>query len=409
MIPFPRRRTYGVTVYLVGALIALLQVGTIPISACALSAVSRTIALPGHTTVGTLPCPSPWQIVPSPRQTLSSILYGVTVVSPTEVWAVGALGESNLEHTLAEHWDGRRWRVVPTPDIGANSHLYGVAALAADDVWVVGDRQEQALVEHWDGARWRVVASPSPEGYPSALRGVVALSRRDIWAVGATATGTLVEHWDGARWRVVASPSPGGSGASNGLLAVAGVSARDVWAVGWTTGQYREPLAEHWDGRRWRAVSIPIPGPPTALSLLAAVTAVAPDNAWAVGSYGYPAGGGPVIEHWDGRRWWVVPGPSVPPDSVLSGIASASARDIWAVGGPVIEHWDGTVWRRVPGPDGGDVGALTVGPAGDVWAVGPQTPGGAAVIERYWGQTTKAGAIRSPETAWPQARRGMGG
>ncbi len=30
-------------------------------------------------------------------------------------------------------------------------------------------------------------------------------------------------------------------------------------------------------------------------------------------------------------------------------------------------------------------------------------------LERYRGETTKAGAIRSPETAWPQARRGMGG
>ncbi len=55
------------------------------------------------------------------------------MVSPTLVWAVGARGGPNLEHTLAERWDGRRWRVVLTPDAGANSHLYGVAAIAADD------------------------------------------------------------------------------------------------------------------------------------------------------------------------------------------------------------------------------------------------------------------------------------
>jgi len=373
----------GVVMCIAAALIPLLQAGAIPATARARSDPGGALTAPRRATSVTPSCLGSWRIVPSPHMAVRSILSGVAVASPHQVWAVGALGDPNLEHTLVERWDGARWRVLPTPETGADSHLFGVATITADDAWAVGDHQEQALVEHWDGLRWRVVASPSPEGYPSALRGVVALSRHDVWAVGDTASGTLVEHWDGTRWRVVASPSPGGPTASNALLAVASVSARDVWAVGWTTGEYREPLAEHWDGQRWRAVSAPVPGPPTALSLLAAVAVVAPDDAWAVGSYKYSAGGGTVIEHWDGVHWRVVPGPNLLPDSVLSGIAAVSARDIWAVGGAVIEHWDGTAWRVVPGPDGGDAGALAVGPAGDVWAVGPHTPGGTAIIEHY--------------------------
>ncbi len=387
--PRPRQRVPGIMLCIAVALIPLLQARTIPAAAHARSVPlsrgrGRGLAA-RRAPVRVRLCPSSWRIVPSPHAALSNDLTAVAAVSPTDVWAVGALGDPTTEHTLAEHWDGQRWRVIPTPDTGADSHLFGVATIAADDAWAVGDRQEQALVEHWDGTRWRVVASPSPVGYPSALRGVVALSRRDVWAVGDTASGTLVEHWDGTRWRVVASPSPGGPTASNALLAVAGVSARDVWAVGWTTGQYREPLAEHWDGRRWRAVSVPVPGPPTALSLLAAVAAVAPDDVWAVGSYRYPAGGGTVIVHWDGARWRVVPSPILPPDSVLAGIATASARDIWAVGGAVIAHWDGTAWRLVSGPDGGDAAALTVVAAGDLWAVGPHTPRGSALIEHEEG------------------------
>jgi hypothetical protein len=387
----------------IAALIPLLQARAVPATVRAWSTPSGIVTVPRRATAVTPPCLSPWRIVPSPRLAVRSILSGVAVVSPTQVWAVGALGDPTLEHTLAERWDGHRWRVVPTPATGANSHLFGVATSAADDAWAVGDRQEQPLVEHWDGTRWRVVTSPILEGYPSALRGVVALSRRDVWAVGGTASGTLAEHWDGTRWRVLPSPSPGGPAASNALLAVAGVSARDVWAVGWTTGQYREPLAEHWDGRRWRATPVPVPGPPTALSLLAAVSVVAPDDVWAVGSYTYPAGGGPVIAHWDGARWRLVPGSSLPPYSALSGIAAASARDIWAVGGAVIEHWDGTAWRRVPGPDGGDARSLAVVSAGDIWAVGPHTPGGAAIVEHYEGAPCSA-PVLGAETI-PTAQR----
>jgi len=65
--------------------------------------------------------------------------------------------------------------------------------------------------------------------------GVAAVSWSDVWAVGRTfAAGSstdeepLTEHFDGTRWRAVTSPKvPGGS-----LEAAAAVASDDVWAVG---------------------------------------------------------------------------------------------------------------------------------------------------------------------------------
>jgi hypothetical protein len=134
-------------------------------------------------------------------------------------------------------------------------------------------------------------------------------------------------------------------------LGVAAVAPDDVWAVG--VG----PMIEHWDGVRWRLVPNP-PGP----SVLTGVDAVAPNDVWAVGD-------SPSIEHWDGMRWRLVPSPSDVPhfapgaDVILNALAAVSARDVWAVGnydasgcceagsGPLIERWDGVRWRVVASPN----------------------------------------------------------
>jgi hypothetical protein len=79
------------------------------------------------------------------------------------------------------------------------------------------------------------------------------------------------------------------------------------------------------------------------------VAAVSAQLAWAVGSIGSR----PLIEHWDGTSWKVVPGPGSPRLQTLAGVAASSAKDAWAVGlgtGPgnsslgLIRHWNGTAW-----------------------------------------------------------------
>src|SRR5437879_10399298 len=84
-------------------------------------------------------------------------------------------------------------------------------------------------------AGWGVVSSPSVGAQDNFFNGIAVVSASDIWAVGlyyndSFVSQTLTERWDGTAWSIVPSPSPDGLG--NELQAVTAVAANDVWAVG---------------------------------------------------------------------------------------------------------------------------------------------------------------------------------
>src|SRR5207302_4939167 len=107
---------------------------------------------------------------------------------------------------------------------------------------------------------WAIVPSPNEGNYYNWLRAVAVIAPDDIWAVGTYQNGawdTLVLHWNGNNWTRIASPNPGTG--YNRLQGAAGSAADDVWAVGYfssTTGSY-QPLIEHWDGTQWSIVPAP--------------------------------------------------------------------------------------------------------------------------------------------------------
>ncbi|HKD93881.1 MAG TPA: hypothetical protein VKB43_04135, partial [Gaiellaceae bacterium] len=228
--------------------------------------------------------------------------------------------------------------------------------------WAVGsleiprypDFPDRTLVLHWDGKSWKRVPSPSPTDtggrHEDELRGVSAVSPRNVWAVGTYfhrgdghpvrrrhSYATLVLHWNGKVWTQVPSPNPSGIGRLNTLDSVAARSARDVWAMGayaGRTGGYRL-LAEHWQGNSWQTVRMPLP--PTPAQDVPELTSIAPLSAgdvWASGSYldGDFLVAQPLVAHWNGSAWTLVPTPKVGIDSWLPGIAAVSANDVWAVG-----------------------------------------------------------------------------
>ncbi len=281
------------------------------------------------------------------------------------------------------------WNLVASPNVGS-SGLYSVAVVAGDDVWAVGG----AWIQHWDGTAWTISPRPSVLASNGYLNGVVALAHNDAWAVGvytdsSNARRTLVLHWDGTVWSVSPSPSPNTPDGYVMLDSVAATASDDVWAVGTSQSgsNPQQPLMEHWDGARWSV--IPGPSLSTGGGHLYAITALARDNVWATG----PGFGPTLIEHWDGTLWSVIPSPSITPQrNVLHGVAASGPNDIWAVGayqhdpltqdsdGPLFEHWDGTAWRLVER-------SFTTVPMlpyavvalapDDVWAVGGYTTLGA--------------------------------
>ncbi|HKP51562.1 MAG TPA: S-layer homology domain-containing protein [Chloroflexia bacterium] len=162
-------------------------------------------------------------------------------------------------------------------------------------------------------------------------------------------------------WSVVSSPNP--SSTFNVLRSVTAIAPNDVWAV----GNYSAPngdgrsLIEHWDGTTW--VAVPGPDVGSGSSYLFGVDATAPNDVWAVGNL-FASGNQTFIIHWDGSQWTIVPSPS--PGTYtrqLSAVTALAPDDAWAVGyyqdiadnvrRTLTLHWDGTSWSVVPSPSVG--------------------------------------------------------
>src|SRR6266700_7983539 len=197
------------------------------------------------------------------------------------------------------------------------NHLLGAAAAAVSTLVLLTPGVAAAPA-------WTVVSSPSG----GQLNGVASVSANDVWAVGQTlAPGTLAEHWDGTAWSVVPTPNP--APGSDRLSAVAAVSTSDVWAVG-TVSFPSPPIILRWNGRRWASVAHP-----RQTGFLSGVSAVSANDVWAVGESQVPGVGlQTLIEHFNGRKWSVVPSPNIGPHENTRAAASAdpASTQSWAVG-----------------------------------------------------------------------------
>jgi hypothetical protein len=340
------------------------------------------------------------RLATSPAVT-GSVLYATTAIAATDVWAVGAQQTVDTQGTqLIEHFDGASWKVVPSPS--STGALYGVSGTSSHDVWAVGSTFPvgsfiaKPLIEHWDGTKWSVVRTPTAPA-TEQLNAVVAIAPNDVFAVGGGGAGTpeLIEHFDGKAWSIVKSPT---IQTGNALFGVSATSATDVWAVGEINagvGSNTAPEALHFDGTAWTRVAVPAPPMSPFGSGLASVTALAPNNVWAVGhgtNHIYPFNPTSLIEHFDGAKWTIVPSPNLSngiPGLLaepfpLSGVSAVSATDIWAVGFEydnntgadvtLTEHFNGKGWSVVSSPNGSSANnelfGVTALPGGSVVAVG---------------------------------------
>lgn len=220
---------------------------------------------------------------------------------------------------------------------------------------------------------------------------------------------------------------------SSTFYGITGASASDIWMVGTlggdTPSELAQTLVEHWNGSGLSVISSPNAGQNG--DRLVAVTEVAPNNVWAVGSVLQPVEGyilqpasdlygvHALIEHWDGHAWSIVPGPDGKGSAnELESIVAVSANDIWAagysgqlpfpgthnspgenIGSFLVEHWDGHAWSMVSLPASlpqvgfGNIN-LVATPDGDVWIAG-NTNHGSLLARRHngqWSSTYEDGA-----------------
>ena len=220
------------------------------------------------------------------------------------------------------------WEVAfdATP-YGAFMSVWGPSG---DDVYTVGGQPQlgedpgDGVVFHFDGESWTQLAVP--EG---PMLNWVHGAGESVWAVGES--GRALRFEDG----VFVEEFDTGVGVQ--LWGVWAAAEDDVWAVG---GNPRDrqgaPVMAHYDGQTWSVVPTPELDRDFVTALFK-VWGTRPDYAFAIGARG-------VILHWDGVSWEQVPSGT---ESDLISLWGRADDDIVAVGGRAtgeLGRWNGTEW-----------------------------------------------------------------
>jgi hypothetical protein len=113
-------------------------------------------------------------IPPKPRpgsgEHVETAISGISASSSADVIAAGwyvtidKADDTNFTPFVLR-WNGKRWTELPTPEPAADLQLYGTSVVSANEVWAVGNNTPGigaagTLVLRWDGARWTQVPSP---------------------------------------------------------------------------------------------------------------------------------------------------------------------------------------------------------------------------------------------------------
>ena len=294
-----------------------------------------------------------------------------------------------------------------------NAELNGVAAfknIVAAAGWcdpsIPGSTDHMPLTEFYSQAAKGMMYSkllpqlPAPGGgfAEGRLNGAVSDGQGGLWAVGYTALPvpsvfiyrSLIYHSNnGNQFSFVYSPNIDSDVyQDNRLLAVSALSPNDAWAVGqyWPKDAIQpRSLVMHWSGKVWELVNVPVINHSDTLM---GVATVSPTDAWAVGlsTDAVLARNYTMIQHWDGQAWSIVPSPNENfVSNQLQAVYAASPNDIWAVGycydpgdpknETLIMHNDGTGWK-LHTPFAGQLYGISGSGPNDIWAVGYHlTPG----------------------------------
>jgi hypothetical protein len=230
---------------------------------------------------------------------------------------------------------------------------------------------------------------------PGAMTAVAATSPANAWAAGFLQQGPdlqivnqlFVVHWDGRRWRPVTVP--GGNGFIPNFVVAS--SARNVWIFAESDRQPHNEAVFRYDGSRWHEMAVPDGAGGSPVGNLGVPTPVvlSSSDVWTAAdqpgcSLGSALGCVTEMWHWNGRTW-----KSYPLPVNIGGVAALSPTDVLAVGlggqkvagGPgtvVAYRWNGRRWAtaRVPHPRVYYYASIGLDSASDVWiAAGSPGPG----------------------------------
>ncbi|MGZ3678565.1 MAG: WD40/YVTN/BNR-like repeat-containing protein [Ktedonobacterales bacterium] len=288
------------------------------------------------------------------RHGLSLVLYGVSMVSEDEGWAVGGsvlpqsggwVVDGSVNGVLLHYTRGMWVLAAGGSDMPVFSQ---VRMRSATDGWAVAG----STIYRYDGNAWRQVKDAALKNV--AVSTLALVPEVGIWAVGVDYGGSGGEgfdgdapsvflHFDGSRWARVVLPLPDAR-----ISSIAMTSAGEGWAVGMlappTTGSGssnattpHNALILHYYNGTW-VEQARYPGPVGAsgntLYSFNRVFVNGDGQGWAVGSAG-------LMAHYTRGGWKLLPSVG---NAELHDVVFVSPSDGWAVGerGAVLHYAAGT-------------------------------------------------------------------
>ncbi len=257
-----------------------------------------------------------------------------------------------------------------------------VDMVSASAGWAVGSG---GAMLRWNGKVW---APDTRVDKAYQWYNLDLLSASEGWAVGVMmGTGqSVVAQWDGTQWTEAALDRAGW------LTGVSALPGGEAWAVGGSAILRRA-------GGAW----VDVPNPLGDGGWLADIKMVSPDLGWAVGSPANPGDPAPVLQ-WNGSTWSVI---ATPFSGSLSGVDAPDAENMWAVGQnaagqAALLHRNGSNWSIIdwPLPEGGASARLTrlaIAAPEDIWAVGVE------FVTQDLMTTTRPLLLHFDGDAWTQA------
>jgi hypothetical protein len=284
--------------------------------------------------------------------------------------AVGASGSSALRHqTLIVRWIGHKWRIQesPNPARSTSAELDGVSCTSARACMAVGtattSTSTKSFAERWNGSRWSEERLPTPaHSLYARLRGISCAAPDICTAVGSAGyevNGSihelpLAERWQGHKWRIQVGKRPPGS-TSSAFTAVSCPSRKVCVGVGSylpTGADTVQRLVERWSGRKWKVKSTPSPAG-SMTSYLVDVSCGSARTCTAVGGWSKVSGSYlPLAERYNGNRWRSQHVPLAPGSTgnEIDGVSCASARACTGIEGFQAWRWNGKRWTSTTLP-----------------------------------------------------------
>jgi hypothetical protein len=173
--------------------------------------------------------------------------------------------------------------VVPSPNVGTGrNHLFAISVRGPHGVWAVGRyagaNGQANLVEHYDGTSWSVDALPTGKAAPGSFSTIDPVGSRNLLAGGYIDDGYSekgdIKQYNGTSWKKIRTSPLVHPDASDWWFArILSFSQKNAWAVGGYDAEdpytslyqyFDGPIVAHFDGKKWSPVSFPYgPGPRT--------------------------------------------------------------------------------------------------------------------------------------------------